>query len=384
MTARLPRLLRFGALVAACLVLVTGLGVLASPTVREFLSPGAARTVSASPSGGAAAAATPSRLSSAAGAAAAGSAAGSPLASSPAAIASGSAAAPTPIPPGTATGQIIRVTTGTVRAAPAPACPAALPAATPTATSAALPTATPTANPVVRATWRDPGLVEHVPVLMYHRVVPLSRAGDSLRNLIVSPQLFAAQMAALHAAGWHAITFRQLAADLATGISEPPRTVVITFDDGYSDGYTYVLPVFRQYGFVGTFFVITDRIGIGAFFTGPELCALSRAGDEIANHTVHHVGLGTVPPATAQAEIVDAGRTIRQWTGVTPVTLAYPYGSWSPAVFPLLAQDGYGLAATTVYGAVEAYAGRYTVPRIRVGPGISPAGLLAALSPYAG
>jgi peptidoglycan/xylan/chitin deacetylase (PgdA/CDA1 family) len=255
---------------------------------------------------------------------------------------------------------------GVVKAIPAPGCAPA---------ASAVPPA---------VAWHNVGLVEHVPVLMYHRVVPLSEAGDSLRSLIVSPQLFAAQMAALHAARWHAITFRQLAADLAAGRAEPPRTLVITFDDGYSDGYRYVFPVFRRYGFVGTFFIITGRVGMAAYFTPAELCAMTRAGDEIANHTVHHVGLGIVSPAQAATEIAQAGRMIAAWTGVVPVTLAYPFGNWSPTVVGILRRDGYWLAATTVPGATESYANRLLVPRVRVGPATTPAALVATVSAYEG
>ncbi len=263
-------------------------------------------------------------------------------------------------------GGVGTVGTGVVKAIPAPGCAPAASAASPA------------------VAWRNLGLVEHVPVLMYHRVVPLSEAGDSLRSLIVSPQLFAAQMAALHAARWRSITFRQLAADLAAGRSEPARTLVITFDDGYRDGYRYVFPVFRRYGFVGTFFIITGRVGMAAYFTPSELCAMTRAGDEIANHTVHHVGLGIVSPATAATEIAQAGRMIAKWTGVPPVTLAYPFGNWSPTVVGILRRDGYRLAATTVPGALESYADRLLVPRVRVGPATTPAALVATVSGYDG
>lgn len=227
-------------------------------------------------------------------------------------------------------------------------------------------------------------LIEHVPVLMYHRVVPLSEAGDSLPSLVVSPQRFAAQMAALHAAGWHSITFRQLAIDLAAGRREPPRTLVITFDDGYADGYRYVFPVLQRYGFVATYFVVTGRVGEPAYLSAGELCALTEAGDEIANHTVHHIGLATVPPARAVAEIAQAGRMIAAWTGVPPITLAYPFGDWSPTVVAILRRYGYWLAATTVPGATESFANRLLVPRLRVGPATTPAALVAMVRAYRG
>lgn len=376
--------MRFAVIAVAILVAAVAAGALAAPAVRGLLSPSQSPPTPGVAAASAVATAGTADASASGGAVDGGTATGAARATANRASGQASAAAGVPSSRPAPPSQLGRTTVGSVaRAVPAPACTPTSPGPTssPATTTGSASQPQAPARPIV---WRNTALVEHVPVLMYHRVVPLSRMGDSLPSLVVPPTLFAAQMAALHAAGWHTVTFRQLGADLAAGVPEPPRTLVITFDDGYSDGYNYVLPVFRQYGYVGTFFVITDRIGIGAFFTGPELCALTRAGDEIANHTVHHVGLGIVPPATAQSEIADAGRVIRQWTGVAPVTLAYPYGNWSAQDLPILAQDGYELAATTVYGAGESYAGRFTVPRMRVGPGTSPAALVAAVSQYGG
>ena len=54
----------------------------------------------------------------------------------------------------------------------------------------------------------------HVPILMYHRIVPSAEAGDSIPGLVVPPDTFAAQLDALEAAGWHTITMATLANDL--------------------------------------------------------------------------------------------------------------------------------------------------------------------------
>ena len=229
-------------------------------------------------------------------------------------------------------------------------------------------------------TWRDPQITVHVPILMYHRVVPASQAGDSLPSLVVAPSLFEAQMAALHAAGWHSVTLRQLAADMAAGRVEPPRTFVATFDDGYRDGYRYAFPALRRYGFVGTYFVISGRVGMSAYLTPAELCALTRAGDEIGNHSVHHVALAGLSLAGASSEIADATRAIQAWTGVRPDTLAYPFGSWSFPVVSIVQRDGYAAAVTTAPGATETAGLRLLMPRVRVGPGTTAADLLAIVT----
>jgi len=232
--------------------------------------------------------------------------------------------------------------------------------------------------------WRMPSLFAQVPILMYHRIVAEAQSPHSLSSLEVSPDQFAAQMKALADAGWHSITMRRLAADLIAGGSERPRTVVITFDDGYRDGYLNAAPILRRNGLVGTFFVITGRVGDSDYLTAADLCQLTAQGDEISNHTVHHLGLPELSATRAAWEVDTAASMIQRWTGVAPVTFAYPFGSFDQGVVDHVQTAGYWLAVTNREGAAESWSSRFLVPRIRVGPGMSGASLLVRLSPYAG
>jgi hypothetical protein len=82
-------------------------------------------------------------------------------------------------------------------------------------------------SPSVPPTW-------HVPVLMYHNVAPASRIKPTtlFPGLYVDPARLDSQMAALRAGGWHSITTAALATAMATGAPLPPRSIIITFDDG--------------------------------------------------------------------------------------------------------------------------------------------------------
>ena len=224
-----------------------------------------------------------------------------------------------------------------------------------------------------------PGLVLHVPILMYHRIVPPTQAGDSLPDLVMPPGQFAAQMATLRTAGWHAITAATLAEDLATGRSPAPRSFVPTFDDGWSDGYTYAFPILRELGFVGTFYVITGRIGQLGNLSGTQMQAMAAGGMEMGDHTVSHADLPAKTPAVARFEIDGGVRQIEAVLGVRPVTFAYPYGGTSVRDQALVAQGGLDLAVTTVEGCLETAANQFAAPRMRVGPGMSPADLLASM-----
>ena len=228
------------------------------------------------------------------------------------------------------------------------------------------------------------GLVLHVPILMYHRIVPPAQAGNSLPGLVVPPELFAAQMDTLASAGWHTITAAQLVADLAAGTRPGPRTFVITFDDGYDDGYTYALPILQAHGFVASYYVIAGRIGNppgpDQALTPGHVQALVDAGMEIGNHTVHHVNLTRFSGAALTYQVSGASARIAELVGSAPTTLAYPFGRWNLETETAVRDAGMDLGLTTVEGARETWATRYATPRVRVSPSTSPAKLLALVS----
>ena len=221
----------------------------------------------------------------------------------------------------------------------------------------------------------------HVPVLMYHRVVPTSEAGNSISGLVVSPETFSAQMKALFDAGWHSITMATLADDMETDTTIPDKTFVITFDDGWYDGYVYAFPIMRKYGFVGTFYVITSRINAVDFLSTQELRTLEAAGNDIGNHTVSHESLQTMSAARVKQEVEVASEQIDKAVGHRPVSLSYPMGGISVAVV-LIIRDipDLKLAVHTGFGTYETWLGRFNAPRVRVHPGTSPGQLLAWLN----
>lgn len=185
----------------------------------------------------------------------------------------------------------------------------------------------PGAVPVAVPATATPGaFLMQVPILMYHRVVPIAEAGNSIRGLVVPPEVFAAQMDALAVAGWHTITMAELAADLQAHRKPTPRTFVITIDDGWSDGFTYALPILQSHGYVATYFVIAGRIDTVGNLSTPQLKALIAAGDEIGDHTMDHLSLSRLAPAKLKFEIDAGAARIAQVTGRWPVTLAYPSG----------------------------------------------------------
>lgn len=234
----------------------------------------------------------------------------------------------------------------------------------------------PAVDPVPPATATP--LMLHVPILEYHRVVPLAQAGDSLPGLTMPPEIFDAQMAALHKAGWNTITLAALAHDLAAGTRPPARTFVVTVDDGWWDSYDYVYSTLQKYGYVATFFVIAGRIGRPNFMGPSQIRALLAAGNEIGDHTVTHAVLTAAVPKTLTWEIDAGAATIAEVSGRWPETLAYPHGKADPAVMAAVtACKSLRMAVMEGGGGRETWSDRFRVARIQVGSERAAADLLA-------
>ncbi len=96
----------------------------------------------------------------------------------------------------------------------------------------------------------------NVPVLMYHHV---TRDGGSLA---VGVEQFDHQMRGLAEAGWRTLGAEEFAAFLR-GAPVPPKSLLLTFDDGYLDNWVYAHPVLQRYGLSAMLFIVTGLIGNG-------------------------------------------------------------------------------------------------------------------------
>ena len=105
------------------------------------------------------------------------------------------------------------------------------------------------------------GEEHHWRVLMYHRVVDSGTSPYPLQpGMYVTPQTFAMQMEYLseHA---RVVSLDELAHDVAQNKEIPPRTVALTFDDGWTDVSANILPVLQRFNFPATVFLVTSFIG---------------------------------------------------------------------------------------------------------------------------
>jgi peptidoglycan/xylan/chitin deacetylase (PgdA/CDA1 family) len=92
-----------------------------------------------------------------------------------------------------------------------------------------------------------------VPVLMYHHVLP---KGDFIS---VAVERFRAQIAYLARRGWHSLSAEEFLA-FKLGRRLPPRSLLITFDDGWLDNYLYAFPVLQEFRMRAVVFLVTGWV----------------------------------------------------------------------------------------------------------------------------
>lgn len=97
-------------------------------------------------------------------------------------------------------------------------------------------------------------------ILMYHSVMPDPAAhADSLGGIIHSESEFRAQMELL-ARDYHPVSLDEVVDGLNGRKDLSSRSVVVTFDDGYTDNSEVAMPVLNRIGIAATFYVTVDSV----------------------------------------------------------------------------------------------------------------------------
>jgi peptidoglycan/xylan/chitin deacetylase (PgdA/CDA1 family) len=223
---------------------------------------------------------------------------------------------------------------------------------------------------VWRARTRGRPDVSGLRILLYHRV------SDDDDPLAVAPRRFREQMACLAAEGYRVVDLIEALDLLGAGVA-PPRTIALTFDDGFADVGDEALPVLQRHGFRATVFVttgVTDgRVAFPWYERQPkvlgwdEIVALDRQGTlRFEAHTVTHPSLLAVDDGTAAAEIRDSRHELQGRLGRTVSAFAYPAGLYGDRERHLVSQAGYAAAVSCEPGVNRPDSDRFALRRRQI------------------
>jgi peptidoglycan/xylan/chitin deacetylase (PgdA/CDA1 family) len=185
-------------------------------------------------------------------------------------------------------------------------------------------------------------------VLQYHHIDETSPESTS-----ISPEKFLQHMQLLEDLGFEVVDLetasRELLSEKTTSLEaslssdQPKLQVAISFDDAYASIFENAYPELKRRNWPFTVFVNTRPVNQEnrGIMTWTQLKQLVADGVSIANHTVTHAHLPTIPDGLTleqwlDQEILVAHQELQEQLGKVGNMLAYPYGEFTLAMIPWL------------------------------------------------
>jgi peptidoglycan/xylan/chitin deacetylase (PgdA/CDA1 family)/glycosyltransferase involved in cell wall biosynthesis len=236
-----------------------------------------------------------------------------------------------------------------------------------------------------------------IPVLMYHKIPDTPPA--TKHQIYVTKEKFEKHLAYFKQQKLTPITFAdylRFANGELPAASFPRRPIILTFDDGYTDNYTNLLPLMQQYGYRGVIYLLGDfdvRYNQWDLATDPtepradimdlaQKRAFVAAGWEIGAHTMSHPQLTKLPLAEAVREIQQSKAALEAILQTEIVSFAYPYGDINAEVKEAVRAAGFALGIATDTGGMYIEEDRMQVFRVNMFPNESTSSLFKKTSPW--
>lgn len=205
------------------------------------------------------------------------------------------------------------------------------------------------------------------PILMYHSINPQPVAG---KMLTVSPETFERQMHFLKSQRYNVLRLEELAALIKDKKKVPPRSLAITFDDGYKDNFLYAFTILKKYALPATMFIIIDEVGrpqndrlswddikimrdsglivFGSHTLGPEPLVNIKSDEEL------------------KRQVYESKKILEEKLGRSVTLFSYPEGRFNAKIKNMVIAAGYKAAVATNPGKTFPNDDVFALKRLRI------------------
>ena len=235
-------------------------------------------------------------------------------------------------------------------------------------------------------------------VLTFHSV----EEREDFNEYCIDPDKFEEIIKGLKDEGFKFLSINDVRDAVTSGEIEK-KSVLITFDDGYADNYSVVLPILKKYDAKATVFVIGSKVGLEGYLTWDNIKEMSRSGCfDFQSHTfnLHDLFMGgkfegkTFLSAPLEGESDEEYKTkivndlvwnnsvIYEHTSAFPFALAYPGSMTNDKVLEAVKEAGIEIGfvgAKKIPGKIKNM-DPLNIPRMHVGPKVRTDFLIKYLS----
>lgn len=205
-----------------------------------------------------------------------------------------------------------------------------------------------------------------LPIIMYHYVEYVADKGDTIRiGLNTTPAMFEKELQSIKNHGYETVFMKDVPDFLSGKTKMPPKTIALTFDDGYQDFHPYVLPLLKKYNLKATIYIISNFIGRHNYMSESEIKDVIASGlVEIGSHTLNHVNLRNNPDIK---EITESKINLEKTFNIKVYSFAYPYGGFSKDSVEIVQKAGYTNATSVIPGVYQSQTNKFYLSRLRTG-----------------
>ena len=211
-----------------------------------------------------------------------------------------------------------------------------------------------------------------IPILTYHSI-------DNSGSVIsISPEKFRSQMYHLRDKNFNVISLEDIVTALDKKIPLPPRSIAITFDDGFKNFYEIAYPILKKCGFTVTVFLVPRHCGKNNKWQGQpkgipilelldweQVREMADNGMDFGAHTMNHTDLLNLSLEQAREEIVNSKLIIEKYLDKSVQFFAYPFGRFNNEVKTII-QDVFSGACSVELDFVNVNSDVYALPRIEM------------------
>lgn len=207
-----------------------------------------------------------------------------------------------------------------------------------------------------------------IPILMYHYIGNNPNPADLQRDVLsITPDKFNEQMKYLNDNGYKTISLDTMYSYLINKTQVNPKTIILTFDDGYIDFFYNAFPILSQYNLSATVFIITGKVGTPAYLTWDQIKQIQNSNlITFQAHTVNHAYLTSLSIDSMDFELRESKKVLQEKLGIPVNFMAYPIGATDSLVIERARQAGYVGAVGTWLGDNQSMSVIYNIPRKRI------------------
>ncbi|MBK1791585.1 polysaccharide deacetylase family protein [Persicirhabdus sediminis] len=209
-----------------------------------------------------------------------------------------------------------------------------------------------------------------VTVLGYHDFSSEKEATE----MLLPTDKFEKQLQALRELEIEVISLEQFLAWKNDDAPIPPKSALITIDDGWRNVYTEAYPLLKQYNYPFTLFLYQDFIDKGELSLTTEMIVeMQKNGCSIGNHSVTHPYPSKVKKhaekgqaayeAFIRTELEKSKNFLSKKFNTQVTTYAYPGGYYTEEMFPIADDLGYDALFTVEPGKVDKTTNNHLIPR---------------------